>query len=89
MDNEIIYTSAEMQVKKLKAQNLTILNEEKAVRHLETFGYSNIIKNYRDPYTINVDGKRIFRSGISFEQMMPYTSAKKATNTTLIHIVVE
>mgnify|MGYP001040723691 CR=1 FL=1 len=69
MDNEIIYTSAETQVKKLKSQKLTILNEEKAIRHLKTFGYSNIIKSYRDPYTINVDGKRVFRSGVSFEQI--------------------
>ena len=29
----------------------------------------NLIKNYRDPYIVNSDGKKIYRSGVTFEQI--------------------
>lgn len=69
MNNEIEYTTTEQQIKKLKSQNLIIYNEKEAKHALEVYGYSNLIKSYREPYTIIDSGKKVFRSGISFEQI--------------------
>lgn len=63
------YTSVEVQLIKLRSQNLTISNEERAKQYLKLFGYSNLIKGYRDPYVIVSDGKKTYRSGVTFEQI--------------------
>lgn len=68
MDN-INYTTPDEQLKKLKSQNLIIDHEGAAIDALSAFGYSNLIKSYRDPYTITVDGKKVYRSGITFKQI--------------------
>ncbi len=65
----INYTKANEQIEKLKNQNLIIKDTERARQSLELFGYSNLIKSYRDPYVIISDGKKLFRSGVSFEQI--------------------
>lgn len=65
----INYMSIDDQIEKLKAQHLTFFNINAAKNQLKIFGYSNIIKSYRDPYVIASDGKKIFRSGVSFEQV--------------------
>ena len=59
----INYMSIDDQIEKLKAQHLTFFNIDAAKNQLKIFGYSNIIKSYRDPYVIASDGKKIFRSG--------------------------
>lgn len=65
----IPYTTVEQQLEKLKSQHLIIDDENLAKRNLKLYGYSNLIKSYRDPYTITSDGKKIFRSGVSFNQI--------------------
>lgn len=69
MEKTIHYTSVEQQIENLKAQHLIILNEAYAKECLSLFGYSNLIKSYREPYTIISEGKKIFRNGVSFEQI--------------------
>ncbi len=64
--DRIIYTTPEQQLEKLKSQNLQISNEKFALDNLRTFGYSNLIKSYRDPYTYIENSKKRYRSGIAF-----------------------
>lgn len=63
------YTSIEKQLKKLKSQCLIISNEVFAKDQLELYGYSNLIKSYRDPYVITSEQGKVFRSNITFEQL--------------------
>ena len=65
----IIYTTTDEQIESLKNQHLLISDENFAKEQLQQFGYSNLIKSYREPYTIYVDGQKYFRSGVSFEQI--------------------
>jgi len=65
----IEYTSIEAQIEKLKSQGLIISNEEFAKNQLELYGYSNLIKSYREPYVITSDQGKMFRSDIAFEQL--------------------
>ena len=69
MSKEILYTDVNNQIEKLKQQGLIIDNLNFAKTELQCYGYSNLIKSYRDPYTIMSDGKKIYRSGITFEQI--------------------
>ena len=57
MDN-ITYSTPEEQIEKLKGQHLIIENENFAIRALSSYGYSNLIKSYREPYMIFMDGKK-------------------------------
>lgn len=70
MSNIIVYTNVEQQLEKLKKQGLIINNEEFAKHELQVYGYSNLIKSYRDPYTYSENGKKVYRSGITFEQIL-------------------
>ncbi|MBS6956548.1 MAG: Abi family protein [Enterocloster asparagiformis] len=68
--SDIEYANIEKQIEKLKAHNLIISDELSAKQYLELYGYSNLIKSYRDPYIIISDnGKKTFRSDITFEQL--------------------
>lgn len=63
------YTSPEQQIKKLKQQNLSFIDEKFAIEKLKTYGYYNIINGYRDPYiTRDYSGKQ-YTPGITFEQI--------------------
>ena len=68
-NKEIIYATPEQQIEKLKSQHLIIEDENLAKERLHRYGYTNLIKGYRNPYTIIVDGKREYRSGVTFEQI--------------------
>ena len=68
--DEIIYTTPEEQIEKLKSQNLTIEDEEYAKRALALYGYSNLIKSYREPYIIVAGDKKKYRSGVTFNQLV-------------------
>lgn len=50
MMDEIKFSSVEEQMEKLEKQGLVIKNKESARLALSFFGYSNIIKSYRDPH---------------------------------------
>ena len=67
--SDIEYTSIEKQLKKLKSQCLIISDEEFAKKQLELYGYSNLIKSYRDPYVITTEQGKIFQTNITFEQL--------------------
>lgn len=67
--DDITYTTPEEQIQKLREQHLIIENEDAAINALANFGYSNLIKSYREPYTIITDGKKIYRSDVTFNQI--------------------
>lgn len=87
-NDNIIYTTTEQQIDNLKKQGL-IINDENRARHaLQTYGYSNLIKSYRDPYTIIQQGKKIFRSGTSWEQIYSlYAFDKNLRNAVMASMV--
>lgn len=68
-NNSISYTTPAQQIQKLKQQGLIIPNEAFAETQLCSCGYSNLIKSYREPYTFIQDGKKVYRSGVCFEQI--------------------
>ena len=66
MDKEtILYTSTEEQIEKLKSQHLIIADEHAAKTSLLLYGYSNLIKSYREPYVFLQNDKK------SINQMLP------------------
>ncbi len=66
---KISYTTPKQQLEKLKQQNLIITDETFAETQLDLCGYSNLIKSYREPYTYMHDGKKMYRSGVTFDQI--------------------
>lgn len=68
-NNEIVYTTVDEQIEKLKKQHLIIQDEDFAKSQLKLYGYFNLIKNYREPYIVNIDNKKVYRSGVTFEQI--------------------
>ena len=54
----IQYADVNQQIEKLKSRNLTFKNIDYARKYLELYGYSNLIKSYRDPYVIEENGKK-------------------------------
>lgn len=69
MGNVINYSTAEAQLKKLLSQNLIIEDKEHALVGLRLFGYSNLIKSYRDPYIIKTEDQKQYRTGVTFDQI--------------------
>lgn len=67
--SKIQYMSVGQQIEKLKSQNLIIPDEEYAKDSLKLYGYSSLIKGYRDPYIVNSNDGKIYRSGVTFEQI--------------------
>lgn len=81
---EILYTTPEEQIEKLKRQGMIIDDIEFAKSELALYGYSNLIKSYRDPYVFSVDGQKQYRSGITFEQVWSlYILDKNLRNATM------
>lgn len=67
---EIPYSDVEHQLKKLESQGMIINDRNYAKQQLQCYGYSNLIKSYREPYIIRVeDGQIKYRSGVTFEQV--------------------
>ncbi len=82
--DEIKYTTPSEQIEKLKSQNMIIHNEIYAKEQLRQCGYSNLIKSYREPYTLISNEKKVYRSGISFEQIQSlYTLDKNLRNAVM------
>lgn len=87
-NDNIIYTTTEQQIENLKAQGLIITDEAFARHALQTYGYSNLIKSYREPYTIIQQEKKFFRSGTSWEQIYSlYTFDKDLRNAVMASMV--
>lgn len=54
----------------MKSQGLVFGNQLFAEQMLQTYGYSSIIKSYRDPYVfLDETGKKHYRENVSFEQV--------------------
>lgn len=70
MADSIVYSSVEEQIEKLLGQNLVIDDKSLAAEALSLYGYSNLIKSYREPYTFLKDGKKVYRDGVTFEQLL-------------------
>lgn len=68
-ENEIIYSTVDEQIEKLLSQHLIINNIDFAKEQLGLYGYFNLIKSYRDPYSIPTPDGLKYRSGITFEQI--------------------
>ena len=77
INEEINYATIDQQIEKLKHQGLIIEDEEFAKRELQLHGYSNLVKSYRDPYTYTVENKKVYRSGVTFDQLWSLYSLDK------------
>lgn len=69
MNPESFYTTPEEQIEKLKKQHLLIEDETYAKYALQQYGYSNLIKSYRDPYVYVENGKKLYRENVSFNHL--------------------
>lgn len=69
MKRTIPYTTSKKQIQKLKKNNLLIEDSNFAAEMLSMNGYSNLIKSYRDPYILSNDGKKTYRTGVTFNQI--------------------
>lgn len=88
MKDNIKYTTPKEQIKKLKIQNLTIEDEYTAENALDLFGYSNLIKSYREPYMIVSEGQKTYRSGVSFDQLVSlYMLDKNLRNAVMASMI--
>ena len=68
-NKEILYSTPEKQIQKLKLKNLIFEDEDFAKAKLAEYGYYNIINSYKAPYMTIVNGKKEYISGTSFEQI--------------------
>ena len=84
MGEKIYYSTPEDQLKKLISQNLTIYDQDHALTGLRLFGYSNLIKSYRDPYILKSDDTIMYRDGVSFEQISSLYFFDKALRNTVM-----
>ncbi len=86
--DEILYTTPKEQLQKLKSQNLIIEDEALAEDVLNLFGYSNLIKSYREPYMIVSNGHKIYRSGVTFNQLLSlYILDKNLRNSVMAAMI--
>lgn len=69
MKKTILYTNSNYQLQKLKDNNLIVEDDRFASEMLSMNGYSNLIKSYRDPYILISEGKKTYRTGVTFNQI--------------------
>ena len=68
--NSISYSSIKDQIIKMRAQGLIINDISLAEFVLKTYGYSSVVKSYRDAYVyVDSNGKKLYRDGVTFEQI--------------------
>ena len=84
MEKEIKYSTSEQQLEKLLSQHLIINNRKHALIGLKLFGYSSLIKSYRDPYILKINNTVYYRDGISFEQISSLYFFDKAIRNTVM-----
>lgn len=82
--NSISYTTVDQQISKLESQNLIIENRDYAAECLLLYGYSNLIKSYREPYMITEGDKKVFRSGVTFGQICSLYILDKALRNSVM-----
>lgn len=69
MEKEILYADSEKLINKLTDQGLIINNIDNVKHMLDVYGYSNLIKSYRDPFIYETDNGKKYRQNTSFEQI--------------------
>lgn len=72
MNKQITYTDVYSQLEKLKSQNLIISDEAFAISALSRYGYSNLIKSYREPYIISTMILYIIRMALLLSKFYLY-----------------
>lgn len=87
--DKIHYATPENQIEKLKSQNLIIENEDLARNALSLFGYSNLIKSYREPYMIISENKKMYRTGVSFNQLCSLYRLDKALRNAVMAAMLD
>ena len=66
----IVYATPQKQLEKLKSRDLIVQDDAAALSALALYGYSNVIKSYRDPYVyVSENGDKYYRSGVTFDQV--------------------
>ncbi|MGP1349009.1 MAG: Abi family protein [Stomatobaculum sp.] len=90
MKTPILPSTVEQQIEKLKSQGLIINNESKTAEQLSIYGYSNLIKPYREPYSfINGTSQLEYRTGVTFEQVCSLYLFDKNLRTAIIAIMLD
>lgn len=77
----IQYTTVDKQIDKLLSQKLIIKDIDSAKDVLTLFGYSNLIKSYREPYVIKTESSIEYRTGVVFEQISSFFICLDYRNT--------
>ena len=70
MDSDVIYTTVDQQIDELLSKNLVIDDVDLAKYTLQLYGYTSVIKNYREIYLVSDHGEKRFRNGIRYEQIL-------------------
>ena len=83
------YSSIEHQIEKLKKSNLTIQDEERAYSILSCYGYSNLIKSYREPYAVICTDGIKYRDGVSLEQIFSLYLLDKNLRTAVMAAMLD
>lgn len=90
MDNKFSSIDVDYQINKLKVQGLIITDDIKAKNILHEYGYSNLIKSYRDPYVFrNEHGELKFRDGVTFEQVCSLYTLDKSLRGAVISAMLD
>ncbi len=69
MNKDFTYTTVKEQINRLKSKGLIFEDTDFAYEQLKHFGYYNIISNYKEPYLIEHNDKKVFKPNTSFEQI--------------------
>lgn len=89
MIDNIVYTSVDEQITKLQTQNL-IINDVGFAKHaLRQYGYSNLVKSYREPYLTINDGEKKYRDGVTFEQLTSLYVFDKSLRNAVISAMLD
>lgn len=68
-EKRILYADSEKLIRKLDSQGLIMADREAVKLALDTYGYSNLIKSYRDPFIFTTQEGKKYRNNASYEQI--------------------
>lgn len=69
MAKDIKYTTSIQQIEQLKIKGLLFNDELEAQKNLDRYGYYNIINSYKGTYQTLENGKKVYLSNTTFEQI--------------------
>ena len=89
MQSHTMYELVDKQVEKLNSQGLIIHDYDNLKNDLRIYGYSNLIKSYRDPY-MHFDGTtKRYRNGITYEQICSLYLMDKSLRTRIMAAMLD